>query len=267
MIQASNVSCVLGGQQVLTDVSMRVRTGETVGLVGPNGSGKTTLLRTLYGRQEVTEGQVMFNGAPLAGFGRKQLARQMAVALQHPGDAGESTVEETVALGRAPHLGWAGQLSDADFAAVATAMARCGVDGLAHRRVDELSGGQQQRVMLAKTLAQDTDFILLDEPTNHLDLRFQHEVLATVTGLGAGVCAVLHDLNLANTYCDRVVLLNEGRVVAAGTPEEVLVPEVLEPVYQVPVEKVEVNGRTHLLLGPGGATGEQSRAPAHTRRA
>lgn len=253
MIEATSVTCMFGDNIAVGDADLTIHPGEVVGLVGPNGSGKTTLLRALYHSITPAGGRVVVDEQALGDMSRRDIARAMAVVVQEREAQSEVTVAETVSLGRLPHLGFAASLGVADHAAVDEAMATCAISHLADRPMGQLSGGERQRVLIARALAQKATHILLDEPTNHLDLRYQHEVLDSLTGLSAGVGIVLHDLNLANTYCDRVVVLKNGRVITTGTPAEVLVPEVLEPVYGVPVQRVEVHGRWHLLLGAGAA--------------
>ena len=150
-------------------------------------------------------------------------------------------------LGRLPHQGFTAQATSTDRRIVVDALESVGLTDLASRDVAVLSGGERQRALIARALAQQTRHVLLDEPTNHLDIRFQQEVLELVSGL-PGAAVVLHDLNLAARYCDRIVVLERGRVVASGRPEEVLTPEVLEPVYGVRVKRVELDGEMHLLF-------------------
>lgn len=248
MIEAKNITCQYGDNIVVGDVSLSISPGEVVGLVGPNGSGKTTVLRALYNRMPLAGGSVTLDGHRVDSLPRRTVAKAIAVSLQENDGSGELTVEQLVALGRTPHVGWRGKLGAKDYQAIARAMEVCGVSEVATVPMAELSGGQRQRAMLAQTMAQEGDYILLDEPTNHLDLKYQHEVLSTVSGQSAGVGVVLHDLNLANTYCDRVVLLSAGRVVAAGKPVDVLVPDVVEPVYGMSVHRVLGGEREHLVF-------------------
>ena len=248
MIEATNITCQYGDTIVVGDVSLTINPGEVVGLVGPNGSGKTTVLRALYGRMPVSGGSVALDGRRIDRLPRRTIAKSIAVSLQEHDGSNELTVEQLVALGRTPHVGWRGVLGRSDYQAISQAMEVCGVSEVATVPMAELSGGQRQRAMLAQTMAQEGDYILLDEPTNHLDLKYQHEVLSTVSGQSAGVGVVLHDLNLANAYCDRVVLLSAGRVVAAGKPVDVLVPDVVEPVYGMSVHRVLGGEREHLVF-------------------
>lgn len=248
MIEARNITCQYGDNIVVGEVSLSISPGEVVGLVGPNGSGKTTVLRALYGRMPVSGGSVALDGQRIDRLPRRTIAKSIAVSLQEHDGSNELTVEQIVALGRTPHVGWRGALGRSDYQAISQAMEVCGVTDVANVPMPQLSGGQRQRAMLAQTMAQQAPYILLDEPTNHLDLRYQHEVLETVTGQSAGVGIVLHDLNLANTYCDRVVLMSAGRVVAAGKPADVLVPDLVEPVYGMAVHRVMGGASEHLVF-------------------
>jgi iron complex transport system ATP-binding protein len=222
----------------LAGVSLRLSPGEFVGLIGPNGSGKTTLLRLLTRQLAPDSGSVLLGGRPLASFGRFELARHVAVVAQEPEVPVGFTVRETVAMGRAPHVGLLGSSGPEDDRAVEAALASTGTLALAERRIESLSGGERQRAVFARAVAQRPDFLLLDEPTNHLDLRYQVELLALAreqAAAGVGVLAVLHDLNLAARACDRLVLLSNGRVAAEGPPAEVLRPELLAAIYRADI--------------------------------
>ena len=248
MIEAGGVAHRYGDVVVVDGVDLRVPTGATVGLVGPNGSGKTTLLRTLYGALQPTAGHVELDGTEVGQVSRSALARQVAVVVQeHSGDL-PMRVADLVLLGRLPHQRLSSRPSAHDRAVATAALRRVGALHLATRDYAGLSGGEMQRVLIARALTQQAEHLLLDEPTNHLDIRYQHEVLDLVATLPASVVVVLHDLNLAARYCDHVVLLEAGRVVAQGTPDEVLVPAVLEPVYEVEVRRVDLDGELHLLF-------------------
>lgn len=249
MIAAEHVSHAYDRAEVLHDAAVAARSGETVGLIGPNGSGKTTLLRTLYRSLTPSEGSISVDDSPIEGWSTRELARTIAVVVQEQAGEMPLTVTDTVMLGRSPHLSaWQGQ-SKRDIDIAADALRRVGAEHLADRDLGDLSGGEKQRVLIAQALARQATHLLMDEPTNHLDIRYQHEVLALVRGLGITTVIVLHDLNLAARYCDRLVLLEHGRVVADGPIEEVLRPEVLEPVYGIRVQRVEAeDGRPQLLF-------------------
>lgn len=248
MIVGEDLRVRLGDSVIIDGVSIRIPDSGTLGLVGPNGSGKTTLLRTLYGALTPDAGTVQVDERPLRGYPRKQLARRLAVVVQeNPGELPMS-VADLVMLGRLPHQGFTAQHTKEDERVVGAALAKVGVAHLARRNVQDLSGGERQRVMIARALAQGADHILLDEPTNHLDIRYQHEVLDLVATLPGSATVVLHDLNLAARYCDHIIVLHNGRIAAYGTPDEVMVPEVLEPVYQVEVRRIDLDDALHLLF-------------------
>jgi iron complex transport system ATP-binding protein len=250
MIEAAGVSWRYGATPVIDDVSVLARPGRVLGLIGPNGSGKTTLLRLLYGALRSTTGSVTVDGDPLSGLAGREAARRLAVVVQETGADTALTVGELVLLGRGPHLGTFQRTGRDDHGIAARCLARVGAAHLATRAFTGLSGGERQRVLIARALAQQATHLLLDEPTNHLDIRYQHEILHLVRTLGTCAIVVLHDLNLAARYCDDLVLLGDGGVVAAGSTSEVLDPAVLEPVYGIGIRRLDLDGALHLLFRP-----------------
>ncbi len=228
-----------GERSALRDVDFAVRAGEMVALLGPNGSGKTTLLRLASGVLEPRSGRAMLGGRDVRRYGRRELARRLSVLSQEMDVPSGWSVGEVVSLGRTPHIRMLASEMAADRAAVAAALRAMGTEALADRLYETLSGGQKQRVVMATTLAQQPEVLLLDEPTAHLDLRYRIELMDSVRQLasdsGVTVLAALHDPSLAALYFERLVILHEGRVVADGTPREVLTEELLEEVYEVPV--------------------------------
>ncbi|WP_405177414.1 ABC transporter ATP-binding protein [Nocardia sp. NBC_01377] len=250
MITLDDVHFDYGGTLVLSGIGLVAEPGTTLGLIGPNGSGKSTLLRLIYRALRPRTGVVAIDGTPVADLRGRDIASRLAVVTQESSADTPITVAEMVLLGRSP---WAGALrgySRSDRAAAAAAMRRVGVRALAERPFASLSGGERQRVLIARALAQRADHILLDEPTNHLDIRYQHELLGLVHDLDVTTVVVLHDLNLAARYCDSLVLLDRGRIAAAGPVDDVLTPDVLEPVYQVTVARSTAFGAIQLLFGP-----------------
>ncbi|MYT97943.1 MULTISPECIES: ABC transporter ATP-binding protein [unclassified Streptomyces] len=247
------------GRHLVDAVDLIAADGETVGLVGPNGSGKTTLLRCVYGTLRPTHGRVLLDGDDLATLPVKSRARRIATVPQESHAGFELTVGQVVAMGRAPHKRFWEADSAADTALVADALERVGIAALEPRTFASLSGGERQRALVARALVQQPALVVLDEPTNHLDIRYQLEVLSLVRGLGTTNLLALHDLNLAAYYCDRLYVLKDGRVVASGTPEEVLTAELLSEVYGVAAE-VSTHPKTgaptvvYLPEGPGCAT-------------
>ncbi|MFD2025614.1 ATP-binding cassette domain-containing protein [Promicromonospora aerolata] len=243
---AERVSWTIDGRPILDDVGVLAPAGAVTGLLGPNGSGKSTLLRILAGVQQAghappsgTATSTAFDGVDLGGVPRRERARVLALVEQDAGTDLPLSVLDAVLLGRIPHRSLLAGDSDADRAAAHAALLAAGAEELADRAVGTLSGGERQRVHMARALAQEPRLILLDEPTNHLDIAAQLDAMRVLRDLaadGVTVVAALHDLNLAASTCDHLVLLDQGRVVAAGPVGEVLVPEVLEPVYGVRVD-------------------------------
>ncbi|MFC8272151.1 ABC transporter ATP-binding protein [Streptomyces sp. NPDC057271] len=222
----------------LRDADLTARPGETVGLVGPNGSGKTTLLRCVYGTLTPTSGRALLDGDDLTALGPRARARRIATVPQEGATEFELTVRELVALGRSPHKRfWEGD-DASDLARAEAALARVGIAELADRPYPTLSGGERQRALVARALVQEPALLVLDEPTNHLDIRYQLEVLRLVSHLGTTNLLALHDLNLAAAYCDRLYVLERGRVVAEGTPADVLTPALFRAVYGVEAEVI-----------------------------
>jgi iron complex transport system ATP-binding protein len=231
-----------GGRTILDRVDIDIAPGMVVAVVGPNGAGKSTLLKMLSGDIVPEEGAVSLNGKPLAEWPQTELARHRAVLPQSPELAFAFRVWEVVELGRHPHRGRAS--AEEDGKAVREAMEVTETGDLAERTCPTLSGGEMHRTHYSRVLAQlwqpkdpgYTRFLLLDEPTAGLDLFHQHTILAKARGMaraGAGVLAVLHDLNLAAAYADRLVVLVHGHVAAAGAPDEVLTAERIERIWRV----------------------------------
>ena len=221
---------------VLHDVSLAVAAGEIVGIIGPNGSGKTTLLRLLAGLRRPKAGVVRLDGQPVETLSDRCRARRIALVAQSPTMAFSFSVLQVVLLGRLPH-GSAWLERSADLAAAHEALSAVGASHLADRTVDTLSGGERQRVFIARALAQAEGALLLDEPTNHLDPAHQMSVwdrlVDRVRAASVAVVAVIHQLNLAAQFCDRLVVLDGGRVVGDGSPGQIIDDGVLQAVYGI----------------------------------
>ncbi|RCV48492.1 ABC transporter ATP-binding protein [Marinitenerispora sediminis] len=220
---------------VLRGLSLRIRHGETVALVGRNGCGKSTLLRLLGGMARPSGGSVLLDGRDIAGLGRRATARRVAILHQSLPPVPGMTARQLVRQGRFAHRGVLGLLRDAEDEVTRTAMERAGVAELADRPLETLSGGERQRVRLALALAQDTRILLLDEPTTYLDVRHQLEVMELVRAFAERltVVMVLHDLDHAARYAGRLLALRDGRLAADGPPADVLSPALLRDVFGV----------------------------------
>lgn len=255
MLQVDNLHVAYGGREILKGITFGVPGGQILGVIGPNGAGKTTLIRAISGVLPPSAGQVRVDGFSLLDQKPAERARRVAVVPQARSLPPAFTGWELVLLGRTPHLNWLGHVAKHDEERVKLALARARAEDLAQRRLGELSGGEQQRLLLARALAQEAPLLLLDEPTTHLDLQYQIGLLDQIRELaregGMTVVVALHDLNLVARYADRVALLVAGELRALGEPEEVLQPEILTPVYQLPLQVLRntASGRPVILPG------------------
>jgi iron complex transport system ATP-binding protein len=247
VIELQDVTVEYRGRAVLRSVDLEIRSGERVALIGPNGAGKSTLLRVVTGLVRPAAGRTLLGGTPIERLDRAAVARRLAVVPQQATLPFATRVEEVVALGRLPHEGPLRGSRPADRAAVAAAIERVGVGHLLGRDARELSLGERQLVLLALAVAQAAPVLILDEPTVHLDLRHQVGTMDLLVDLnvrdGSTIVAVLHDLTLAALFFPRLVLLDAGRIVADGTPDEVLTDERIRDVFGVDPSIVRLPAR------------------------
>lgn len=250
-IEYGDVRFSYGNEPVLRELSLVMEPGEFIGVIGPNGSGKTTLLRLLTGMLSPAGGTVRIGGRDVAAIPPEERARLMAVVPQSETVVFPYSVEAMVLLGRFPHTAFLGYEREADFLAARRAMALVGIDHLASRSVTELSGGEQHRVFIARALAQEAPVLLLDEPNAHLDLRHQAGLFELLARLhreeGRSILIITHDLNLADMYCDRILLLSGGRAAAWGPPADVLRENLITEHFGVNVQ-VDPGPRPHVRL-------------------
>jgi iron complex transport system ATP-binding protein len=220
---------------VLNDICLELAQAEILGIVGPNGAGKSTLVKCINNILRPQRGSVMLDGQAISQMNQMEIARQIGYVPQSAGHIFPTTVFDTVLMGRRPHASW--RSSPQDVNKVVEILELLEISDLAMRNVNELSGGEQQRVMLARALVQEANLLLLDEPTSNLDIKHQLEVLDTITRLvderNLSVIMVIHDLNLASRYTDRVMMLKQGRIFAVGDPVSVFTPENIFHVYGV----------------------------------
>lgn len=258
VLAVQGLSVGYNDRPVLQGIDLTLADGELLGVVGPNGSGKSTLVRALSRVLRPAAGSVRVMGRELPLFTTKELARALAVVPQAPVLPEGFTALEVTLMGRTPHLRFLQPEGLDDLAVARRSMHQTAVLEFAERPVDELSGGERQRVVVARALAQEAPILLMDEPTSHLDVGHQLALFDLVLRLSrAGrlaVVAVIHDLTLAAQYCDRLILLHEGRVMAAGPPESVLTPEQVGTVYGATVCVIPhpATGRPVVLPVPGG---------------
>ncbi|MFF8841160.1 ABC transporter ATP-binding protein [Streptomyces sp. NPDC015127] len=232
-LSLDGLSVVTDGRSLVRDLSLDVRSGQVVGLIGPNGSGKSTALRCVYRALRPSSGTVRVGEQDLSRLTMRRSAQVIAAMTQDGSVDLDFTVQEVVELGRTPHLQGNQALGRRERDLCERVMDQLDIRHLARRGVLTLSGGERQRVLLARALVQEPKILVLDEPTNHLDVRHQVELLSLLRGSGLTVLVVLHDLNLAAAACDRLGVLSRGRLVAAGTPEDVLTTELVDDVFGV----------------------------------
>jgi ABC-type cobalamin/Fe3+-siderophores transport system ATPase subunit len=252
MIDLQDVALEIGGRTLLEHVDVRFVPHEFVAILGPNGVGKTTLLRTIAGLQAPARGKVRIDGADVARLGASERALRVAFVTSDDVLPDALRVRDVVAIGRFPHHRW-WQWSERadDDASIAAALDAVGIAALSERLFSTLSSGERQRVWIALGLAQDTPVLLLDEPTSHLDVRVAHDILALLRALaraGKTIACVLHDLNDAAAYADRIALLGERRLLCADVPDAVLASDLLERTYGIAMERVRLgDGRLRVF--------------------
>ncbi|ABR62886.1 ABC transporter ATP-binding protein [Sinorhizobium medicae] len=235
-LSAREISWSAGGTDILKEVSLTLETGEFLGIIGPNGSGKTSLMSLIAGIRKPRKGEVFLDGSPIAALGRRAVAQRLALVEQQAETGERITARQAVELGRTPYLGPLSPWSPQDDAIVDAALRNVDMGHLADRLWHTLSGGERQRLHIARALAQESKILLLDEPTNHLDIGHQISLLDLVRRQDRTVVAALHDLNHAAMFCDRIAVMQGGRLVALGRPQEVLTVERIRAVFGIEVE-------------------------------
>ena len=259
-IDAHGLTCAIDTRQLLHDVDLRAEQGEFVGLIGPNGAGKSTLLRTLARILQRREGTVRLGGRDFDGMSARQIAACLALVPQTAPYTQGFHAFELVLMGRYPHLGRFAVEGAADASIAKDALCLTETGAFAERTLETLSGGERQRVFLARALAQRARVLLLDEPTANLDILHQLKILSLVRRLvdeGLTAVAAIHDLNLAGRYCDRLVVLSKGRVLAEGKPLEVLSPAVLAAAFGIRAEVYPDPVTGSPTVSPIGPAGEE----------
>jgi iron complex transport system ATP-binding protein len=236
---------------ILHNIDIEIHNGEFVGLIGPNGCGKTTLLKNIYRVYNPTKGAVYLDGKNLKDIEGKEAAKKMAVLIQDRSAGFDFPVIEIVLMGRYAHKKFMESNHKKDYEICERALEQVGLLSLRERSFLSLSGGEKQRVLLAAVLAQESKVILLDEPTNHLDIGYQLLIIELIKKIeGLTVFASLHDINLAAKYCDRIIAMNNGRIIADGKAEEVLTEELIENLFHVKVniDKEPYSGRLNIIF-------------------
>ncbi|QWW70851.1 ABC transporter ATP-binding protein [Rhizobium sp. WYJ-E13] len=247
-IKAENLVWKIGKKTILDGVSFEAPPGKMLGLLGPNGSGKTSLLRLLAGLKRPNSGRISLDRTDIRTIGRRTIAQRVAFVEQHATTNANLRVVDVVELGRFPHRSMFSGWTLADDQAVEDALERTGMTTKRHDRWQSLSGGEKQRTQIARALAQSPKELILDEPTNHLDIQHQISLMRLVSSLPVTSIIALHDLNHAAMFCDELIVMQSGNIVASGTPAEVLTEEVLRDVFSVDarVEASPYHTRPHI---------------------
>lgn len=235
-IKTSGLSYGVNGKTIVDDVAFEIKRNEFLGIVGPNGAGKSTLLRLLARIINPTAGRILVDGEDISGYEAKELYKKISFLPQTSYFDFPLSVLEVVLTGRYPYLGIFESESEKDVRRAEDCLSLVDLEGFSRRKVTTLSGGEQQRVSIARVLAQETDFIFLDEPSSHLDIHHKFalmELLRSLAQEGKGIVAVLHDLDLASKFCERILVLENGRVAALGEPSRVLSEKLLSSVFKV----------------------------------
>ena len=248
LLETQNVCWQVGNKAIVDDVSFSISKGQFVGLIGPNGAGKSSLMRCLYRVNAPTSGKVLFNQQNVWQLSANQNAKNMSVILQEHSDHLGLTVRDVVSQGLTPHKAlfqWDDTQDEEHMEAV---MQQVDITALKNKPFQLLSGGEKQRVMLARALVQNTELLIMDEPTNHLDVHYQTDMMAKVKSLQKTILASFHDLNLAAAFCDYLIVLDKGKLVASGTPSQVLTQELINHVFrtQAIVDKHPINGHPRI---------------------
>lgn len=243
VIQVDGLDFNIDALNILSQVSLSVSRNEFVGLIGPNGSGKSTLLKNIYRHYAPSSGMIYLNGKDVFKMNSKEVAQQMAIVAQENQPDFDFSVREMVMMGRYSRKKMFEQDNQADHEVASRALSMVGMQGTEERSFLSLSGGEKQRIYLAMAFAQESELIILDEPTNHLDIGYQLYIMEIMRQFqDKTIFTSVHDMNLAARYCDRIIMLNEGRIIANGGPEEVLTAERIRDVFHVDTEIEKKNG-------------------------
>ncbi|EGQ25220.1 iron compound ABC superfamily ATP binding cassette transporter, ABC protein [Sporosarcina newyorkensis 2681] len=249
-ITVEGISASIQEKKIISDIHLRVKPGQFVGLIGPNGSGKSTLLKSIYRINKPDCGKITLDSENLYEISAKKTAQKMAVVSQESQHTFEFSVMEIVLMGRAPHKKMMETDTVEDMRIAEEALEKVGLESYGDRLISTLSGGEKQRVMVARALAQQAKYLVLDEPTNHLDIHHQLQLMNLVKKLNITVIAALHDLNIASVYCDHIYVLNQGQLAVAGQPEEVLTETILQEIFRVNTHIIQhpITGKTHITF-------------------
>lgn len=263
VLEIHDLTVSYGETPVIEKLTLAIQQGKFIGILGPNGCGKTTLIKTISKIIQPSTGEILIKGKTLTSFDTRSLAKIIGCVSQETGIAFSFTVKDIVMMGRHPYIGRLSPMSENDLNIVSEAMKITNITHLSDRPVTELSGGERQRVLIARTLAQNPEILLLDEPTSHLDVNHQIDILSMIQALipKITVVGVLHDLNLASYFCDTIVLMKKGKIIAVGSPKEVLTRELIKEVFSIKmmISTHPLTGKPYLIPEYGSFSSPDSR--------
>ncbi len=240
LLKVENIYYEIDGVTILKDVNLAINQGEFVGIIGPNGSGKSTLLKNIYRVLRPTKGAIYLNDKKMSARTNKEVAKELAVVSQEFDYGFDFTVREIVLMGRYPLKEFYEMENKEDEKIVDLALDRVGLKSFKERSFLTLSGGEKQRALIARAIAQETNFIIMDEPTNHLDVGYQMKVMDLIRSLDKTVLTAIHDLNMAIAYCDKIFVIDDGVIVKTGKPADVITETMIQEIYDVPAH-IEYN--------------------------
>lgn len=243
MIKIDDLSYRIVEKNLLKNIGFNIEKGEIVGIIGPNGSGKTTLLKHIYGDLKSKE-KILFYSKYLEEYSNKELAQKMAILIQENSlEKLEITIFDFCLMGRYSYKKIFEEYNEKDWKIVEEYLKKVGLFEMRERKVKELSGGEKQRLLIARAFIQETEYIILDEPTNHLDIKYGIELMETLKSSGKTIVITLHDLNLAMSYCDKIVVIKNGKLLSIGNPREVLTEKKLKEIFEMDFKIIEVENK------------------------
>ncbi|MDO6427022.1 ABC transporter ATP-binding protein [Thalassotalea sp. 1_MG-2023] len=250
-LSAENLVWSVDDKLILNGIDFTANIGETVGILGPNGAGKTSFLKCLYREHTPQSGKITLSETALTAFTRREIAQKISVVSQHREAVFNLSVLDVVKMGLIPHKQYFDVNTQADYALLHQAIERVDLKNKKHQVFNTLSGGEQQRCFIARAIVQQPEILIMDEPTNHLDIFYQHQILSIVKALDLTLVMSIHDLNLAALFCDRIMLMSDGEVLAFDTPETVLKASLLEQVFKIPcvVDDNPITGKLRVSFG------------------
>ena len=248
-LQVKNLNFSIEKKEILRDISFEIPKGSFVGIIGPNGSGKSTILKNIYRLYKPNSGSIILDNKNLSDMKDKDCAKEIAVLAQETNSQFDFTVEQIVKMGRYPYKSVFEDYSKTDIDMVNNMLKRVGLDNYSDRNFSKLSGGEKQRTLIARALVQDTDFLILDEPTNHLDIGYQIQLMDLVKSLKITTLAAIHDMNIAAMYCDYLIVIQKGEIIASGSVDEILTKEMIKKVFNVDcyIGKNPITGDIHIF--------------------